>query len=201
MKWCATSRSIADPPEFRLCDIAPRLQWSPERTTKPYQEGFFTGRPLGEHEMKCFANLYRDSAGRGVFGNTYDSPELARQHTTGNFDLNDVEYVCTVGIIVISDAPNISQELIKSALHNSAIDTAKNTATYTYKEKYVIHAKPYQLADTGEWVVNITIVCDRGADTRIDQYTDDEARFDTCDEAVSQCFAFGRQVIDEQMPR
>lgn len=60
---------------------------------------------------------------------------------------------------------------------------------------YEIHAAPYQLADTGEWTVNIHIFHDHGAEIRSRQFSAGNC-FKTREEAVAHCFNFGRQIID-----
>ena len=60
---------------------------------------------------------------------------------------------------------------------------------------YEIHAAPYQLADTGEWTINIHISRDHGNEIRSRQFSAGN-RFETRDEAVAHCLDFGRQIID-----
>jgi hypothetical protein len=65
-------------------------------------------------------------------------------------------------------------------------------ATY---EGYEIHAVPYQLADTGEWTVNIRIFHDCGYEMRSREYFSANS-FKGRDEAVACCLSFGKQVIE-----
>jgi hypothetical protein len=60
---------------------------------------------------------------------------------------------------------------------------------------YEIRAAPYQLADTGEWTINIHIFHDRGDEMRSRQFSAGNC-FKTQEEAVDHCFNFGRQIID-----
>lgn len=149
--------------------------------------------------MKCYANLYRDAAGRGFFDNAFDSSDLARQYKTENPVSDTLDYVATVAIVVTSDAPRVPRDLICSALLNTAVPREPLHDSTTYKEKYVIHAVPSRSPESGDWVAKVTIVCDRGADTRIDEHTNNEARFATRDEAVAESLRFGRDIIDAEI--
>jgi hypothetical protein len=60
---------------------------------------------------------------------------------------------------------------------------------------YEIHAVPYQLADTGEWAVNIRIFHDCRHEMRSREFFADNS-FNERDEAIACCFSFGKQVID-----
>jgi len=60
---------------------------------------------------------------------------------------------------------------------------------------YEIHAAPYQLADTGEWTINIHIFHDRRNEIRSRPYSAGGS-FKTRKEAVAHCFNFGKQIID-----
>jgi hypothetical protein len=64
----------------------------------------------------------------------------------------------------------------------------------TYKG-YKIHAAPHQLADTGEWTLNIGIFHDGGGQIRLRQFSAANF-FKTRDEAVVHSFNFGKQIID-----
>lgn len=64
----------------------------------------------------------------------------------------------------------------------------------TYKA-YEIQPAPYQLADTGEWTLNIGIFHERGNEMRLRQFTAANS-FKTREEAFGHCFNFGRQIID-----
>jgi hypothetical protein len=70
-------------------------------------------------------------------------------------------------------------------------------ATY---EGYEIHAVPYQLADTGEWTVNIRIFHDCGYELRSREYFSANAFLER-DEAVACCFHFGKEIIDGKIEK
>lgn len=59
---------------------------------------------------------------------------------------------------------------------------------------YEIRAIPHQLADSGEWTVNLVILkhCNDQVVTRPFSASD---RFKSRDEAIKHCFIFGQQVI------
>ena len=65
---------------------------------------------------------------------------------------------------------------------------------FSYKG-YEIHAAPYQLADSGEWTINIHIFHDRGDEIRTRPFSAGNS-FKTRDEAVAHCFNFGKLIID-----
>ena len=60
---------------------------------------------------------------------------------------------------------------------------------------YEIRAIPHQLADFGEWTVNLVILKHRNAQVATRPFSASN-RFKSRDEAVMHCFIFGRQVID-----
>lgn len=60
---------------------------------------------------------------------------------------------------------------------------------------YEIHAAPYQLADSGEWTINIHLFHDRGDEIRTRPFSAGNS-FKTRDEAVVHCFNFGKLIID-----
>ena len=60
---------------------------------------------------------------------------------------------------------------------------------------YEIRAMPYQLADTKEWTVNISILKHRSDQVASRQFSASNT-FKSRDEAVKHCFSFGRQIID-----
>lgn len=173
--------------------------------------------------MRYYTNLYRDSDGRGFFDSTFRSSDLARENKTEKSASGQLEHVATVAIVVVSDAPGISHELVESALLNMAIppdalrnqyldemlhgkslqlqrESAKPAQTsIKYGEDYVIYPVPNQSPETGEWIVTVNIATERGTDRRIDQYSDEQNRFASRDEAIAQCFEFGRQIVDNQL--
>ncbi|MGH8628480.1 MAG: CV_2116 domain-containing protein [Gammaproteobacteria bacterium] len=55
--------------------------------------------------------------------------------------------------------------------------------------------RPYQLADTGEWTMNIHIFHHRGDETSSRQFSANNC-FNTREEAVAHCFNFGKQIVD-----
>jgi hypothetical protein len=60
---------------------------------------------------------------------------------------------------------------------------------------YEIKAIPYQLADSEEWTVNITILKHRSDNVASRQFSASNT-FKSRDEAVKHCLAFGQQIID-----
>jgi len=62
-------------------------------------------------------------------------------------------------------------------------------------EGYTIKAVPYQLADIGEWAVNIQIFHDSRNEMRLRQFAASNS-FLTWEEAVTHCFNFGRKIIN-----
>ncbi len=60
---------------------------------------------------------------------------------------------------------------------------------------YLIQAAPYQLADSGEWTINISIWHDTGSAVNIRNFSAANT-FKTKEEAVQHCINFGRQIID-----
>ncbi len=60
---------------------------------------------------------------------------------------------------------------------------------------YEIMAVPYQLADSGEWTVNVVISKHR-TDAVVSRQFSAGEKFRTKQEAIQHCFAFGRQIID-----
>jgi len=67
-----------------------------------------------------------------------------------------------------------------------------------YKE-FEIKASPQQLAESGEWSLNIYITHHKGGETLEKNFSATNT-FKTRDEAISHCHNFGRQVIDGQVP-
>lgn len=60
---------------------------------------------------------------------------------------------------------------------------------------YEIRAMPYQLADTKEWTVNISILKHRSDQVASRQFSASNT-FTSRNEVVEHCFSFGRQIID-----
>lgn len=65
---------------------------------------------------------------------------------------------------------------------------------------YQIHATPYQLADTGEWKINLHIVVQRNDEIKSREFGAGN-RYKTREEAVRYCFNFGKQIIDSQVAK
>ena len=64
----------------------------------------------------------------------------------------------------------------------------------TYKG-YEIRAVPHQLADSGEWTVNIVILKHRSDQVASRQFSASNT-FKSRDEAVKHCLVFGRQIVE-----
>lgn len=60
---------------------------------------------------------------------------------------------------------------------------------------YEIRAIPRQLADFGEWTVNLVILKHRNDQVATRSFSASN-RFQSRDEAIKHCFIFGLQVID-----
>lgn len=60
---------------------------------------------------------------------------------------------------------------------------------------YEIRAVPYQLADSGEWTVDILIVRDTGTEVKHRKFSASNT-YETKDNAVRHCFNLGKQIID-----
>lgn len=60
---------------------------------------------------------------------------------------------------------------------------------------YEIRAVPYQLAESGEWTVDILIVKDTGTQVKHRKFSAGN-RYKTRDEAAQHCLNFGQQIID-----
>ncbi len=66
-----------------------------------------------------------------------------------------------------------------------------------YKE-FEIKATPYQLAESGDWSLNIYITHHKGGETREKNFSAANT-FKTRDEAVTHCLNFGRKIIDGEV--
>ncbi len=66
---------------------------------------------------------------------------------------------------------------------------------YVYHDGFRIHAAPYQLADSGEWTLNIYIEIDKLSEI-VSKHFFTSDRFKSREEAVAHCFNFGKQIID-----
>ena len=66
---------------------------------------------------------------------------------------------------------------------------------YVYHEGFRIHAAPHQLADSGEWTLNIYIEIDKLSEI-VSKHFFAGDRFESREEAISHCFHFGKQIID-----
>jgi len=67
-----------------------------------------------------------------------------------------------------------------------------NTVEY---KGYEIRAVPFQLADSGEWTVDILIVRYTGAEVRQRKFGASNT-YKAKNEAVQYCFNLGKQIID-----
>lgn len=67
-------------------------------------------------------------------------------------------------------------------------------ASIKYKS-YEIRAVPNQLADFGDWTLDILIVRDTGTETKHRKFGGSNT-YKTKDEALQHCFNFGKQIID-----
>ena len=63
---------------------------------------------------------------------------------------------------------------------------------------YHIEAHPYQLADSGEWTIEIIISLDK-RDQITQRHFSAGNRYRIEDKAVQHCFNFGKQIIDGQV--
>jgi hypothetical protein len=66
-------------------------------------------------------------------------------------------------------------------------------ATIDYKG-YKIRAVPNQLADSGDWSLDILIVRDTGSEIKHRKFGSSN-RYKTKDEALQHCFNFGKQKL------
>lgn len=62
---------------------------------------------------------------------------------------------------------------------------------------YEIHAVPCKLVDTGLWQISIQVFKHREQDTKIRSFSAADS-YKTREEAVKNCFQFGKQIIDGQ---
>ena len=64
---------------------------------------------------------------------------------------------------------------------------------------YVIHASPWQLAESEEWTIDLTISKDHGHAHAEKQFSANNT-FKSEEEAVNRCIDFGKQIIDGESP-
>lgn len=69
--------------------------------------------------------------------------------------------------------------------------------TITYKG-YQIHPTPYQLADSGQWTINIHVAVEGEGQTKWRKFGAGNT-FETKQEAIQRCLNFGRRIIDGQV--
>jgi hypothetical protein len=62
-------------------------------------------------------------------------------------------------------------------------------------EGYLIEAAPYQLAESGEWAMQVNIWRDRGSHRNEKPFCAKNT-FKTKEEAISHCLEFGKQILD-----
>lgn len=70
--------------------------------------------------------------------------------------------------------------------------------TISYKG-YQIHAAPCQLADSGQWTIDIHISVERGGETKWRKFSAGNT-FVTKDEATRHCFNYGKRIIEGEVP-
>ncbi len=66
-----------------------------------------------------------------------------------------------------------------------------------YKD-FEIQAAPYQLADSGQWQMNLHIIRHREGETKSRNFSSANS-YKTREEAAQHCFQLGRQIIDGQL--
>lgn len=66
----------------------------------------------------------------------------------------------------------------------------------TYKG-FEVRAAPYQLADNGEWQINLYILRQGESETKARNFSAANS-YKTLEEAVQHCIQFGKQIIDGQ---
>jgi hypothetical protein len=77
-----------------------------------------------------------------------------------------------------------------------AVNQQNGTKTNeAYYKGYIIGASPYQLADSGEFTINISIRRDTGSAVKKRRFHAANT-FKTKKEAIDQCIDFGRRIID-----
>jgi hypothetical protein len=64
---------------------------------------------------------------------------------------------------------------------------------------YDIQAVPRKLANGGKWELNIKILRHSESATKVRNFFAADT-YDTREEAVQNCFRFGKQIIDGQLP-
>ena len=69
---------------------------------------------------------------------------------------------------------------------------------YVYHEGFRIQAAPYQLANSGEWTLNIYIELDKLSEMVCKHFFARHS-FESREEALTHCFNFGKQIIDGQV--
>ena len=62
---------------------------------------------------------------------------------------------------------------------------------------YKIQAAPFK-SDVGDWLVNLYIHVDRDGTLQTKTFATED-RFQTRDDAVERCFAYGRELIDAEI--
>lgn len=67
-----------------------------------------------------------------------------------------------------------------------------------YKE-FEIKASPHQLAESGEWSLNIYVTHHKGGEILEKNFSAADT-FKTRDDAIFHCHNFGRQIIDGKVP-
>jgi hypothetical protein len=69
---------------------------------------------------------------------------------------------------------------------------------YVNHEGFRIHAAPHQLADSGEWSLNIYIEIDKLSEIVSGHFFTSDS-FKSREDAIAHCFNFGKRIIDGQV--
>ncbi len=78
-----------------------------------------------------------------------------------------------------------------------AVSEESEAPTVTYKG-YEIRATPLQLPESGEWTLDIEIVRHTGDAVKLRPFRAPN-KFPTQEEAIANCFAFGKRIIDAKV--
>jgi predicted nucleic acid-binding protein len=113
---------------------------------------------------------------------------------------------CNVNILKPSKFLSLVKQYLKKQNNEQIIRSwTKSSMTPKIQEEtkidsvpykcYLIQAAPYQLADSGEWTINISIWHDTGSAVNIRNFSAANT-FNKKEEAIQHCIIFGRQIID-----
>jgi hypothetical protein len=81
------------------------------------------------------------------------------------------------------------------ALPNEILACEENAMNGIPYKGYLIRPAPLQLADIGEWSLELYIAKDRGSDITWRKFSAANS-FKTEDDAIKHCVNFGKQIID-----